>query len=115
MSSRRFDVPAAWFSETVEVEAYTGEGAYGPVFGAPVTLAANISGSRTLVRNGDGDEVVSETTLRLPPGADGSVAPESRLRFRGFESRAVLVKPHTDAYGRTIYIEVAAGGLRQSS
>jgi hypothetical protein len=65
-----------WFVHTVTVETFQGAGAYGDVFAAPVTLAPPngcwVDNARKVVRNKDGVEVVSETsvatsTVNRPP------------------------------------------------
>lgn len=49
----------------VTVEPYQGAGAHGPLYGAPVTVRALMEAGRKRVRDTEGDEVVSETTLRV--------------------------------------------------
>ncbi len=61
---------AAEFDEfwvhTVSVETLIGTGAYGDVHAEPVTVSCFVEDKRRLVRNNDGKEVVSETTLYGP-------------------------------------------------
>ena len=49
----------------ITVEPYTGAGGAGPTYGPPVSVRALVDSSRRLVRDADGAEVTSETTLRL--------------------------------------------------
>lgn len=56
----------------VVIEPYQGAAAWGPLYGAPVTVRAIVDSKRQLVRNEAGDEVVSSTTLLCPLG---TVAP----------------------------------------
>lgn len=52
--------------QDITVEAREGSGAYGDVYAAPVTVRALVEQSRRLVRDTDGAEVTSETTVRVP-------------------------------------------------
>lgn len=110
--------PAQYLTEVVEVEAYAGEGAYGPSFAAPVSTFCQLEAGRKLVRSyagggsGDsGDEIVSDTTLRLSPDLDPSLdlealfVPESRVKVRGRESRVITASPKL-VRGRLVYLEV---------
>lgn len=59
----------------VELAPRTGEGPYGPVFGTPATVSAIVDQTRRLVRDAQGEQVVSETTLYVQLGTacpDGS-------------------------------------------
>lgn len=104
--------PARHLTEPVTVQSYGGEGAYGPSYAAPASTLCQLDATRRLVRSSSGDEVVSETTLRLSPDLNGLLdlealfAPESLVTVRGRESRVVTAKPHIDR-GRLIYLEVS--------
>ncbi|MEV4806765.1 hypothetical protein AB0K18_42795 [Nonomuraea sp. NPDC049421] len=50
------------------IEPYLGDGAYGPVWGAAVTVRCLVDDERRLVRDEQGLEVVSDTTIFFPPG-----------------------------------------------
>lgn len=99
-------------TEDVEVQAYSGETAYGPSHSPAVTTRCQLDAERRLVRNERGDEVVSETTLRLSPDTDRTLdleelfVPESLVTVRNRSSRVISVKPHLDR-GRLVYLEVA--------
>lgn len=49
----------------ITVEPYAGAGAHGPLYGDPVAVRALMDAGRRRVRDTEGDEVVSETTLRV--------------------------------------------------
>lgn len=49
----------------VTIEAYAGAGPYGAVYGPAVPVRALVEAKRRLVRNAEGAEVISETTLRM--------------------------------------------------
>lgn len=57
-----------FYVHRVAVEPYEGEGSYGPVFGPRVDdVACYVENRRQLVRDSDGAEVVSDTTVYAPP------------------------------------------------
>lgn len=68
-------IPGWLLRHSVTVEAFEGAGAYGPVYGAAVTVRALVRPGLRLVRAPDGSEVVSSTTvfarrgLTAPPGS----------------------------------------------
>lgn len=104
--------PGRELSEPVTVQAYSGETAYGPTYAAPVITRCQIDATRRLVRSQVGDEVVSETTLRLSPDQDRTLdlevlfVPESLVNVRGRGAKVISLKPHIDG-GRLVYVEVA--------
>lgn len=62
----RRDRLARWWRHEVIVKRYKGTGAYGPVWFDPVPVMAAIDDKARLVRNADGIEVVSSTTVAMP-------------------------------------------------
>ena len=55
---------AEFMADTVTVATSQGAGAYGPSLAAPVTIpGVMISAKRRFVRNSDGNEVISETSI----------------------------------------------------
>jgi hypothetical protein len=102
--------------DLVSVETYSGEGAYGPIFAASVTVKVNVDQTRRLVRNPAGDEVVSEATFAVHPQprdeATGELldvatlfAPESAVTIAGRLAKVIGVKPNT-MRGRIVYVSV---------
>ena len=102
--------------DLVAVETYSGEGAYGPIFEAPVTVKVNVDQTRRLVRNTAGDEVVSESTLAVHPqprneatrallDAVALFAPESQVTISGRAAKVIGVKPNT-VRGRMVFMKV---------
>ncbi|MFE3449627.1 hypothetical protein ACFXJ8_11895 [Nonomuraea sp. NPDC059194] len=59
------NLPAWLLRHTVIVEPFEGEGPFGPEFGDQVTERAFIDEKRRLVRDAEGVEVVSETTVYM--------------------------------------------------
>lgn len=51
--------------QDVTIEPLTGEGPFGPEYGTPVVVRTLVEAKRRLVRDAQGAEVVSETTLRM--------------------------------------------------
>lgn len=103
-------IPSKWFVEDIQVRPYGGSGAYGDQFGEPFTAYGNVDSRRVLVRGSDGEEVVGEATIHLPPTLDGqdtlAVVPEqSELTYRNRTGVALTVKPYT-IRGRVVYVEV---------
>lgn len=70
-------LPADMLRHQIIVEPHLGAGPAGPVYGEPVTYQSYVEDERQLVRSATGDEVVSETTVYLNPGAD--IPAESRV------------------------------------
>jgi hypothetical protein len=92
--------------DTVAVETYGGEGAYGPVYAASVNVKCNLDQTRRLVRTAAGDEAVSELTLQVHPDDVAYFTPESRLTVATRVSRVMSVKDQAFR-GGTVYLEVA--------
>jgi len=61
-------IPAFLLRHQVTIEVLEGEGPFGPLYGPPVEARAFVDQRRRLVRSASGSEVVSETTVYLPPG-----------------------------------------------
>jgi len=102
--------------DLVAVETYSGEGAYGPIFEAAVTVKVNVDQTRRLVRNAAGDEVVSESTLAVHPQprdeATGALldagtlfSPESAVTISGRAAKVISVKANT-VRGRIVFLKV---------
>ncbi|WP_336214386.1 hypothetical protein [Nonomuraea sp. LPB2021202275-12-8] len=76
------------------IEPYLGDGAYGPVWGPPVTVRCLVDDERRLVRDEQGLEVVSDTTLYLPPG---TVCPAGSKVTTGGRTITVITAFNRDA------------------
>jgi hypothetical protein len=74
-------IPCYLLGQDITIEPYMGEGAYGPTFGAPVTIRARVEGRRRVVRRADGETVTSTATAIVGP--DDTVAVESRATYSG--------------------------------
>ncbi len=75
-------LPRVLTPHTVTVEDKTGDGAYGPVFAAARTVRrCRVEDKRSLVRDSDGQEVVSMARLFLRPES-GPVPVGSKVTLR---------------------------------
>lgn len=70
-------IPAVLLPHRVTIRPYLGHGAAGPILGDPVRRRAFVEDVRRLVRDAEGYEVISETTVYLAPGI--KLAPESEV------------------------------------
>lgn len=100
MVTRR-DPLAGWFAHEVILERLRGRGAYGPVYHPRYTALAAIDSTARMVRDAEGAEVVSSTTVILPAG-NGYIEPGSRLTLPG---------THGARETTVIACQVAAGGV----
>lgn len=101
-------IPRASLRKRITIEAYQGESAYGPVYGAPVTgVPARFEGKRRVVRKADGTDLVASGTLTLRPGV--AIPDQSRVTVpvNGQDEvyEVVEVLPHENLT-RTHHIEV---------
>lgn len=91
---------------TVSVETWTGEGAYGAVYAASVDIVCNVDWTTRLVRNANGEEVVSEATLEVKHTDAATVVPESLVTIAGRVSTVLSVGPK-QFKGQVLYVKVA--------
>jgi len=82
-------LPRSLLRDPLSVEPHSGEGAYGPVYAAAVTVFGKVTMSRQLVRNSIGVEVVSEMTVYGDPDDEASFPPQSRVTFDGRVSTVI--------------------------
>jgi hypothetical protein len=91
------DIPQEILVHTVTVETYAGTGAYGDTYAPPVEVQCFVEDSRRLVRNADGDQVISEATIYAAP-ADAEKLVEKTLVTlpSGRSSKVIVRKIHDD-------------------
>jgi hypothetical protein len=75
------------------VEMWTGEGAYGPVYAAPVVVPCKVAYTRQLVRGANGEETVSEVTSYVHPDYAAPCVPESRVTIDGRATTVIGAGP----------------------
>ena len=90
----------------VAVETLTGEGAYGPVYGTSANVTCDINSTRRLVRNANGEEVVSEMTLTVAAADEAKFTPESRVTVASRVSTVLAVNPKSFK-GQVVCVMVA--------
>jgi len=98
-------IPRRLLRDSVSVETYSGDGAYGPIYGAATTVLCRVSSTRQLVRSNAGDEVVSELTLYLHPDDEAKFTPESRVTVSGRASKVIVTNPQGRP-GETVLVRV---------
>jgi acetamidase/formamidase len=91
--------------DTVSVETYAGEGAYGPVYSTAVTVPCDVQMKRSLARSANGDEYVSLPVLTVHPDDVAAFTPETRLTVQGRASTVTSVAEMTFR-GTTSHAEV---------
>jgi hypothetical protein len=74
---------------SVTVETFEASGAFGDVFADPVTVSGFMDGSRRLVRNATGEEVVSESTFFANVTYGPLFTPDSKVTFGSTVSRVI--------------------------
>ncbi|WP_143545057.1 hypothetical protein [Rhodococcus sp. RS1C4] len=67
----RRDYLADWWTHPITVERFEGTSGYGEdVYSSAVTVLGSVADTTRMVRNKDGDEVVSSTSAAFPIGTD---------------------------------------------
>lgn len=70
-------VPTSLLRQTITVEPYLGDSAYGPVYGPATTARGRVEGKRRAVRKRDGTDVISTASITVRP--DVNIPTESRV------------------------------------
>jgi hypothetical protein len=78
--------------EDITVEPYLGSGGYGDTWGPAVTVRGIVEEKRRLVRNSQGVEVLSNTTVRCPLGTNAP--PLSKVTVRGTVTKVIACPRH---------------------
>jgi len=76
----------------VSAETYLGESAVGPVYADPVDVVCNIDPTTELMRDSNGEEVVSTYALLVAADTGPSLPPESRITYNGLISFVIDLK-----------------------
>lgn len=79
-----------FYVHTVTVRTFVGDGAYGPVYDDSPALECFVVSKRQLVRNQNGDQVVSETTITAPIKHGHWFTPESEVTFTSGNKATVI-------------------------
>lgn len=91
--------------DSVSVATLTGTGARGPVYAAVRTVACRVQTTRELVRNADGEEVISDLTVYIHPDDGERFVPGTRVTFGGRTSTVLSVSP-SGPPGQTFMVKV---------
>ena len=84
-----------FYVHTVSVETKTGSGAYGDVYAAPVDVACWLEPKRRLVRNKDGQEVLSSSFLSCGVAEKAKFTPDSKVTHDGATAYVIGVNTLT--------------------
>ncbi|HEY2642310.1 MAG TPA: hypothetical protein VGI56_01035 [Galbitalea sp.] len=85
-----------FYIHSATVEAFLGTNGLGvDTFSAAVSVLGFADNSRKLVRNSDGEQVISETTFYTYPSWASSFVPNSRVTIDGAVSRVIGVNSNT--------------------
>lgn len=95
-------IPSAALRQTITIAPFLGESAYGPRFGAGVTVRARVQGKRRQVRRADGTDVISSATATIRPR---DITPESKVTWDG-RDYTVLDVIVAQGLTRTSHIEL---------
>lgn len=90
-------IPGRLLVHQVAVEAFAGEGPFGPTFDGSVTVAAFVDEQTRLIRSGTADQVVSSTTVYCAPGVTAPVG--SRVTLPSGRTATVLAVYDRDGGG----------------
>lgn len=90
-------IPEWLLRHTVTIEAYLGQSAYGPRYGAPVAVRCLLDEQTRMVRAADGTQVTSTSTVRAPLA---TVAPaQSRVTLPDGRVTSVIAALRRDGGG----------------
>lgn len=86
-------IPQALLVHTVTVRPAAGESSTGQVYGDPFPLQCMAQGRRRMVRNSDGNEVLSTLTLVAAPEDFDRIATGSQVTWHGGVSTVIATIP----------------------
>lgn len=98
-------MPGVLARQTVTVEPYEGDGAYGPVYGPQRTIQCRKDDTRRVVRDANGVEVTSDVTLWVPTNQK-PLKTEDRVTLPDGRTTRVLVTKVHHAISRPAMREV---------
>lgn len=98
-------LPANLQRDPISVRERLGVSSTGPEFAAAVSLYGRVEFGRRLVRNADGDEVVSEVTLYVHPDDADPFTPLSEVTLSGYVTHVISAHPQGRP-GETVLVKV---------
>lgn len=78
-----------FYVHTITVQTLTGNGAWGPTYETTENVRCFIDETRTIVRDAQGAEVISETTVTAPPEYAGIFLPGSLVTLPTREATVI--------------------------
>lgn len=104
------EVPLAFLVHKVDVSTYSGTGALGDTFAAPVEIPCLIEQTRRLVRSLDGEEVVSEASIVMRREWIPTCTPRSKISFNGRDTEIIAASDRSDGgLGAWQHLSIATG------
>lgn len=102
-------LPDDFLLHQVEVSTMNGEGAYGTTYGAPLVVRGFLDDTRALVRNSQGDQVVSESRFYCDLDQGSTFTDDSKVLVNGRRSYVIRVSRGDigGMAGMPEYLEVA--------
>lgn len=103
-------IPSALLPHRVQVQTYLGNGATGPLYSEPVTVRGRLDGTRKMLRDAKGVQVVGDAQFIIRPNV--TVPVESRITTA--DGRVFEVLDVTDGVdlGRTSLRSLTLAGPR---
>lgn len=92
-------LPGFLLRHEVTVEPYEGDSANGPLYGAPVTVRCFLEEKRSMVRNKDGEQVLSGATFYCRLDAIADAPPQSLVTLSGDRQSEVITQARHDGGG----------------
>jgi len=85
---------ALFYQQTVSVEPFTGAGSNGDTFATAQNVVGFYDGARKLVRDSDGEQVVSSSTFYTEPENAAAFTVNSRVTYKTAVSRVLGIEYH---------------------
>lgn len=83
---------------TVTVETFLGSGAFGDVYADPVDVVGFMDGSRKIVRDATGQQVVSESQFYTNIAKAPLFVTDSKVTYAGASSLVIKVNPNDSGF-----------------
>lgn len=99
-------VLSGMMGHTVSVETFAGDTGVGPTYADAASVTCNADTGRKLVRDREGNEVISELTLHVPYSDEAKFTPESKVTYSSRISRVIIASTKTYK-GTVAYVEVS--------
>lgn len=96
-----------YFTHPATVRVYTGQGRFGPEYQEPRAFSCLVDGKRRMVRNPQGEQVVSTYTLYLDP--DDSISLGSLVTLNGLERPVLSSTTHELPWSGGVLTELNLG------